>query len=523
MVNQHQRLIQWFVLLCLVLLLLEPLTALAQTSLVRPPTRRPRNSGSVPNVPTPPPSVSSDGIGTISQGLGSCDASAVHSSGILENGDFAGGYYVLGLVAPIGDDILRSGDLISFWVTPGSDGWISMSATEVQTIADAGGDLDEVVLIGALEVGIDTFVWKAIGACANFFNRDLGGEAFIADLYMSYYDDPATSPRRAVEPSSGDLAPSEFNPSLFDNPDMIPFSILETQNVVATGLSEEGALGAGSWNNRLAGNEGDSYSFYVDANTIVSVAINSPIDTVAEIRDASGATIVQDDDSGGNLNPLLTYMLPYAGDYTLVVRPYSVGIEAPVIAPTYLQAGSYAESIDTADGDQFVFYGDAGANIVVRVTAEGSFDTVAEIYDSSGTFLVGNDDTNGLNPYLDYVLPYSGEYVLLIRPFSSDTRGAYTLEVSLGGVQSVGCPNLPPPQLFVGAMVVATPGNATRVRADHTTDAQILAQMRRDTTADVLAGPVCANERVWWQVNYNGIVGWSAEVDQDGEYLLMAR
>lgn len=518
------------------MLLLEVLPALAQTSTVRPPTRRPRNQGSVPYVPPRPSNTNTeDGIGTSSFPLSVCERTAVRD-GRIDLRDFTGlapdgsRYFVLGLTAPLGDDLMVSDDLISFWVQPGNDDWIHMSQADLQPIAQSGGDLEQVVFIGARRAG-NGWDWKAVGRCSNFFNQDQGGEGFLYDLYQSYINDPATSPNRPVEPSIGDLAVLEFDPDILVNTDII--AALEPDVVVAlTGLTDEGTLGAGAWNNMLTGNEGDSYRFYADEGAVVRVSISSAIDTVAEVRDENGAALMIDDDGGGNLNPLLTYTLPYSGNFALVVRPYSAGtsgdyginvtLDAPVVTVSYLQPGTYGEYIDSDSGDAFLVYGDAGSSIVVAVY--GTLDTVAEIYDANGSLLVGNDDTNGFDPYLDYTLPYSGDYTLLIRPYAGGNRGDYTLEMAIGGAAaSAGCPNLPPPQLYVGAMVVVTPGNATRVRADTSVDAQILTQMRRNTPAQVLAGPVCADDRVWWQVSYNGIVGWSAEIDQDGEYLLMVR
>ena len=523
-------------LFVLMFLLLEVVPALAQTSVARPPTRRPRGQGSVPYVPPRTSDTNTeDGIGTSSIPLSTCERTAVRD-GRVDLREFTGAagdgsrYFVLGLAAPIGGDLMVSDDLISFWVQPDNDDWIRMSQADLQPIAQAGGDLNQVLFIGARRAG-NGWDWKAVGRCSNFFNADAGGEDFLYDLYDRYINDPATSPNRPVEPNISDLVVTEFDPNVVV---LVPEYVAEA--VTAFGLTDEGALGAGSWSNTLAGNEGDRYVFYAEAGTVVGVSVSSAIDTVAEIRDANGAALFIDDDGGGNYNPLLSYALPYSGDFSLVIRPYSAGntgsysvsvsLDAAVASSStssgYLQPGSYSENISSDAGDAFAFYGDAGSNIVVAIY--GTLDTVAEIYDANGIYITGNADTYGFVPYLDYMLSYSGDYTLVIRPYAGGNRGDYTLEVAMGGVaSSVGCPNLPPPQLYVGARVVVTPGNATRVRADTSVDSQILTQMRRNTAAEVLAGPVCANDRVWWQVRYNGIVGWSAEVDQDGEYLLMVR
>jgi uncharacterized protein YraI len=47
----------------------------------------------------------------------------------------------------------------------------------------------------------------------------------------------------------------------------------------------------------------------------------------------------------------------------------------------------------------------------------------------------------------------------------------------------------------------------------------VLTQIPSGGTFTVLAGPTCANGMNWWQVNYNGTVGWTAEGDASGYWL----
>lgn len=536
--THHSRpLIKAVIVFILLFFCLDLLIASAQTTVVRPPTRRPRGSGTVPNVPPPPSNVQAGGqIGSTSQGLTTCEPSPINDAGTIAVRAFTGGYRVLGLAAPRGGDILDSrGDLISFWVVPDGNDWIRMSASDLRPIVDAGADLNELVFIGAVALGNNRYDWKAVGSCANFYNRDAGGDQFLVDLYYSYNNDPATSPDR---PAPNFEIATSLNIEVL--PLQIPEILIQPDAIVSVaqvGFSEEGTVALGTVNNSLTGNEGDIYRFYAAAGTIINVRVSSGIDTVAEIRDANGSTLAFDDDSGGDYNPLLRYTLPADGNYALLIRPYSAGntgaysvtttLEEPSIpaasAPSTLTSGSYSDFIDSDAGDRFSFSASAGTFIYVAVTSD--LDTVAEIYGSSGDQLAYNDDSNNTyNPYIAYELPYTGSYVLVIRPYSSGVRGPYQFAVTFeGGTAAAGCPGLPPPQLYVGATVVVTPGNATRVRADTSTSSAILTQMRRNTPAQVLAGPVCADGRTWWQVSYNGITGWAAEVDSDGEYLLMVR
>lgn len=84
------------------------------------------------------------------------------------------------------------------------------------------------------------------------------------------------------------------------------------------------------------------------------------------------------------------------------------------------------------------------------------------------------------------------------------------------------CPGALPPRLVPGGIGrVAVGGLANRMRADTSTSANILTLIQPGTTFTVLSGPVCDSTStiVWWQVDVNGLVGWSAE-SMDGDYFL---
>jgi hypothetical protein len=81
------------------------------------------------------------------------------------------------------------------------------------------------------------------------------------------------------------------------------------------------------------------------------------------------------------------------------------------------------------------------------------------------------------------------------------------------------CPGAPPPRLVVGAqarVILSTSPNNLR---DAPVTGAVLAQIPAGGAFTVLAGPTCANAMNWWQVNYNGTVGWTAEGDASGYWL----
>lgn len=79
-----------------------------------------------------------------------------------------------------------------------------------------------------------------------------------------------------------------------------------------------------------------------------------------------------------------------------------------------------------------------------------------------------------------------------------------------GGTQ---CAGFMPSRLVIGEQARVTPGPSNRLRAQPTTDSAEIGQIPGGGVFTVLGGPVCdtANGIAWWQVNYQGTVGWTAE------------
>ncbi len=73
------------------------------------------------------------------------------------------------------------------------------------------------------------------------------------------------------------------------------------------------------------------------------------------------------------------------------------------------------------------------------------------------------------------------------------------------------CINAPPPRLKVGGTGRVTPGAPNRIRSQPNTSGAILGQIPPSDLFSVIGGPTCDGVYTWWQINYNGIVGWTAE------------
>jgi len=81
------------------------------------------------------------------------------------------------------------------------------------------------------------------------------------------------------------------------------------------------------------------------------------------------------------------------------------------------------------------------------------------------------------------------------------------------------CSEVLPPHLIVGQPAQVAPENASRIRTFPSLEDFILGQSEGGETVVVINGPVCNDNFQWWFVDYEGLMGWSAEGDDDGYWL----
>ncbi len=75
-------------------------------------------------------------------------------------------------------------------------------------------------------------------------------------------------------------------------------------------------------------------------------------------------------------------------------------------------------------------------------------------------------------------------------------------------------------RLTVGSQgrVTLYPNQPNRLRNDPSYYGTVLAYIPAGSTFDIISGPVCTSYTHWWQVRYNGVVGWTAEGDGGSVY-----
>mgnify|MGYP005837349751 FL=1 len=72
------------------------------------------------------------------------------------------------------------------------------------------------------------------------------------------------------------------------------------------------------------------------------------------------------------------------------------------------------------------------------------------------------------------------------------------------------CPGAPPIRLRVGMTARVTPGLPNKVREQPAIGAAEVGSIPGEGIFTVIGGPRCADGYTWWQVNYQGLIGWTA-------------
>lgn len=73
------------------------------------------------------------------------------------------------------------------------------------------------------------------------------------------------------------------------------------------------------------------------------------------------------------------------------------------------------------------------------------------------------------------------------------------------------CPDALPPRLTVGERGRVLPGVGNNVRAQPSTQSNVLGLIPGGGFFRILDGPTCANNMAWWQVESGDLIGWTAE------------
>ncbi|WP_436355620.1 PPC domain-containing protein [Brevundimonas sp. CEF1] len=216
-----------------------------------------------------------------------------------------------------------------------------------------------------------------------------------------------------------------------------------------------------------SGSSADLYRFTGRAGQRVAISLKADdFDSYLELFDVNHNSLATDDDSGGELNARLTFVLPEDGDYLIEARgfsdasgSYDLKVEevAPPPPPTALSFGQTVQGELKQGGaiddegrlyDGYAFSGTEGQR-VQAIMRSGDFDALLQVSKAGEEFeeLASDDDglRQGTDARLTFTLPEDGDYVLRALPYSSSGKGLYSLEFADRG------PEPGPGSLLVGS------------------------------------------------------------------------
>ena len=202
------------------------------------------------------------------------------------------------------------------------------------------------------------------------------------------------------------------------------------------------------------------YRFDAEADDLVTLDMvrgdSGDLDSFVILADAEYATLVEDDDSGGDQNARIAdFRIPAPGRYHVIATRYEgargqtngefrlsldLADDAIVDVPEGTVSLSYGTSVNgkiSADNEQdiYAFYGRQGEVVTIAMTRmDGDLDAYLELLDGSQQVVTANDDGgNGQNALINsFPLPATGTYYLRARRYSGasgnpNTAGAYVL------------------------------------------------------------------------------------------------
>lgn len=191
------------------------------------------------------------------------------------------------------------------------------------------------------------------------------------------------------------------------------------------------------------------YTFRGNAGQTVQIDVMSgDFDAYAVLQDERGTQLATDDDGGDALDARITYTLPAAGLYRVVVNTYrrdqygSYRLRITGLSASSARSGASlhrnarvtgrlaATDPRMADNSVFHYYlynGRAGERIIVDVMSR-DFDAYAMIQDAQGNTLESDDDSGeGTNARITYRFPAAGQYRIVVNTYTAGAYGSYTL------------------------------------------------------------------------------------------------
>jgi len=219
--------------------------------------------------------------------------------------------------------------------------------------------------------------------------------------------------------------------------------------IVCTGLSaqqnaQELRLGSVVSGNLRSGGE-IWYSVRITETCFLTVETTGSTDTFLEIYDAQRNLLVEDDDSGDDLNARIEILSARGSNYLVKLSAYGDESGAFRIMASYiplsdaveLRAGS-ALSGNITPGQRQLYSIRAAQAGLYTVETTGDTDTYLEVYDSSFNYIdYADDNGDDTNARIDIFAEANKTYYFVLSGYDNDVSGSYRIFSSFESVSVV--------------------------------------------------------------------------------------
>ncbi len=290
------------------------------------------------------------------------------------------------------------------------------------------------------------------------------GYAFLLDpsgTVVAQDDDSGGYPNPFISYTAATSGTYTFEASTYSAGEIGAFSVSLTLTTaggntctpiaISNGQTLSGSLGTGCTSSRRAGSYAQFYTFSATAGQAIRIAQSSvAFDGYAYLIGPGSTVVAQDDDSGGNANPLINFTATATGNYTIEVTSfgsgatgaYTVSLSLTALCnPVAISSGqTLTGTLTTASciaphrsGSYTQLYTfSASAGQVIRAAVSDSFDSYAYLIGPSGNVVTEDDDSGGnLQSLINYTAAASGTYTWEVTTFSGGVTGSFSVTLTI--------------------------------------------------------------------------------------------
>lgn len=255
--------------------------------------------------------------------------------------------------------------------------------------------------------------------------------------------------------------------------------------------------------------EGLVYSIPFDAiegqDIFIAAQTEDDLDPLLVLLDPAGNPVAADDDSGINLNAVITdFTAPEDGTYTLLLG--QAGLVGEGDATLTLNVGGESSRVfsvyDLIVGRPVRVFTTAGDTLNLRGGPGLSFDIIEQL--NSGTSVT-----------------------LLEGPRKADGYAWWRIETADGvtgwAVERADTEQTLQPALIIGeeAIVFTDSGDRLNVRSEAGRDNELVTQLENGSIVTILEGPVELEDLTWWKIRTSdGVEGWAVDRVSDEQTLV---